>query len=369
MSSSLYKPFLTLVRLGIGHPVQEIPHGFDWTELHTLAKKHGLSAIILDGIDVLRQRNESVEAKNCETVELPPKQVMRLWIGEVLKIYENRYVAYQKVIGELAKFYHEHGFKLMVVKGYGLSLNYPNPSHRPCGDIDIWQFGQYAEADQAISAAYGLVVDKDHHHHTVFSFKGFSIENHYDFLNVHYGHRNDEIEKLLKEQAQDDSVTIAVEGEKVYLPNANLHALFMLRHALHNFASTDMNLRQVLDWAFFVEKHGKEVDWDWLLPILKEYHMMDYMCCMNAICVDDLGFNPDIFPATQFDPTLKERVLKDIISPEFSGKIPGDFVKRAVFKYQRWQANAWKQNLCYGDSRVKAFWQGAWSHLIKPSMI
>lgn len=44
---------------------------------------------------------------------------------------------------------------MMVLKGYGLSLNYLKPSHRPCGDIDIWLFGKQKEADDARGTSQG----------------------------------------------------------------------------------------------------------------------------------------------------------------------------------------------------------------------
>lgn len=357
ISSSIFDAFLALIRLGIGHANSALPDTMDWPSIRTLAAQHGLSAIALDGIEKLPADKR------------PPKHVALQWIGEVLQNYEKRYESYQKTIGELARFYHEHGFKLMVIKGYGLSLNYPKPSHRPCGDIDIWQFGQYEEADRAVSKAFGITIDKGHHHHTVFAFKGFSIENHYDFLNVHYGHKNDAYEVILKELAKDDSCTVEVDGQRVYLPSANLHALFVLRHAMANFASTGMNMRQVLDWAFFVEKQGKAIDWELVQSVLTKFQMTTFMNYMNAICIDDLGFPADIFPEVHCDSMMKKRVLADIVSQEFSGETPNDFFKRVVFKCRRWQANAWKQDLCYGDNRMRAFVQGVWSHLMKPSMI
>lgn len=54
---------------------------------------------------------------------------------------------------------------------------------------------------------------------------------------------------------------VGVNGEKVYIPSPNLHALFLLRHSMSNFVSMGFQLRQFLDRAFFVEKHGKEGDW------------------------------------------------------------------------------------------------------------
>lgn len=59
-----------------------------------------------------------------------------------MQSYEGRYAAYEKAIGSLAGFYNQHGYKMMVLKGYASSLDWHNPKHRPCGDIDIWQFGE-----------------------------------------------------------------------------------------------------------------------------------------------------------------------------------------------------------------------------------
>jgi len=57
------------------------------------------------------------------------------------------------------------------------------------------------------------------------------------------------------------------------------------------------------------------------------------------------------------------------MTPEFSEKEFGGFLSRAVFKYRRWKANAWKHELCFNDSLWSAFWSGVWGHLMKPGMI
>ena len=89
----------------------------------------------------------------------------------------------------------------------------------------------------------------------------------------------------------------------------------------------------------------------------------------NAVCVGDLGFDVHIFPQVLFNPTLKDRVLNDILSPEFSEKESGGFFSRALFKFRRWKANAWKHELCFNDSMWSAFRSGVWGHLMKPSTI
>lgn len=89
----------------------------------------------------------------------------------------------------------------------------------------------------------------------------------------------------------------------------------------------------------------------------------------NAICVEDLGFDVKLFPQVQFQPQLIKRVFNDILSPEFSEKESGGIFSRAVFKYRRWKANAWKHELCFNDSLWSAFWSGVWGHLMKLGMI
>lgn len=357
LTSDIKDYFFTLIRMGIGHATYSHAYSIDWEAIESLAAKHGLSAILVDGIGRLPESHR------------PPKPILLQWIGDVLQGYEYRYDLYCQVIAEIASWYNSHDFQMMILKGYTCSLNWPKPEHRPCGDIDIWLFGKQKEADALLSKEKGLTIDNSHHHHTVFTWRDFMVENHYDFLNIHHHKSNVEIEAILKELGKDDTHYIELHGVKAYVPSPNLHSLFLLRHSMSNFASTGFQLRQLLDWGLFVEKHGKEIDWKWLEKVLEKYGMRKLYDVFNAICVEDLGFDAKIFPQVQFKPILKERVLNDILSPEFSEIEKGGFVRRAIYKYRRWKANAWKHELCFSESMWSAFWSGVKSHLLKPSSI
>lgn len=360
-SSKTFDALLALTRLGIGNPIVELPDSIDWPAIEALANLQGLSAVVLDGIEELRKRSSNIV--------LPEKKVLTQWIGEVLQGYEYRFELYRRAIAEMAGFYNSHGYKMMVLKGYACSLDWPKPEHRPTGDIDIWQFGRQKEADAALVRETGIEIDSSHHHHTVFFWRDFMVENHYDFINVHHHKSNAEIEVILKEIARDDSHSDELYGEKVYLPSPNLHALFLLKHTMMHFASEGITLRQLLDWGFFVKAHGKDVDWKWLLEVLEKYNMDTLYNIFNAICVEDLGFESGLFPSVQLLPELKTRVLQEIISPEFGGELPKKLLPRMVYKYRRWKGSAWKHKLCYKESMWSAFWSGVWNHLLKPSSI
>ena len=155
---------LNLARLGIGKgEVFPFPEAVDWDAVKALADQQGLTAIVLDGLDVMRQQGA--------VGQMPEKRFMKQWVGEVL-LFEDNYEQYRRVIAELARFYNGGGFKMMVLKGYACGLNWPKPEHRPYGDIDIWQFGQQKEADGELKGK-GIMVDNSHHHHRTLKYCGF----------------------------------------------------------------------------------------------------------------------------------------------------------------------------------------------------
>jgi hypothetical protein len=349
---------LALTRLGLGNTGGVLPDSIDWTIIKNLAEQHGLSAVVLDGIERLPDS------------ERPSKEFMLQWIGEVLQNYEYRYELYRRAIAELAGFYREHDLKMMILKGYACSLDWPKPEHRPCGDIDIWLFGKQKAADAILLAEKDIKIDTSEHHHTVFYWKEFMVENHYDFLNVYQHKSSAEMEKVFKELGKDDSCFIELYGERIYLPSVNLHALFLLRHSMCHFAAESITLRQLLDWAFFVKKHSSEIDWKWLEGVIEQYGMKRLYDVYNAICVGDLGFDVNLFPRVQFDPSLKDRVLQEILFPKYPiNNLPGNVFKRISFKIRRWKDSAWKNRLCYKESLWSSFWSGVWMHFLKPSQI
>lgn len=363
-TSLLHEQFLSLLRCGIGKESEPLQGTVNWDAVETIAVKHGLLAVVYDAVQKLPESQR------------PPQITWLRWIGQVMQSYEGHYVAYDKAVMELAAFYNAHGYRMMLLKGDACGRDWPRPEHRPYGDIDIWLFGKQKEADDVLVREKGIKIDNSHHHHTVFSWMGFTVENHYDFVNVYARQSSAVMEKVFKELGQDDSHVAEVNGQKVYFPSPNLHALFLIKHMVSHFAAAEISLRQVLDWAFFVEKHTEEIDWEWLDEMLVKFHMKEFVSCINAICVEDLGFQPveslrfrveSQLESAEFR-KLKERVLSDILEPAFTAETPKPLIPRAIFKYKRWKGNGWKHKLCYGTSRWDGFWTLLRSHLMKPKV-
>ena len=127
MMKTTEEAFLLLVSLGIGNArfISPLPKKMDWRAMEDLATMQGLSAILVDGIERLSEDQR------------PPKQVLLQWIGETLQGYEYRYELYRRTIAEMAEWHNTHGFKMMVLKGYSCSMDWPKPEHRPCVSVQF----------------------------------------------------------------------------------------------------------------------------------------------------------------------------------------------------------------------------------------
>ena len=159
-----------------------------WREIYDLSSVQGVLAQAWDGMQLLPEAMR------------PPRALRLQWAVNVERI-EKVYRRQERAIARLAAFYREHAIPMMLLKGYGLSLFYPVPEHRPCGDIDIWLFGRQPEADKLVAREWGVPVDVHKEHHTTFDVDGIMVENHYDFVNKETHASNARLERLFKQYA------------------------------------------------------------------------------------------------------------------------------------------------------------------------
>lgn len=350
---------LELVKYGSGLSDKcIIPSHIEWKEIFSLACSHGLDAIALDGIQ--RGHNNHIHIDIDFDTKLE-------WIGNS-HFEEVTYHVQEETISSLARFYQMHGIRMMVLKGWGLSQNYPNPSHRPCSDLDIYLFGEQIRGDQLLENELGIKVDKKHHHHTLFEYKGVTIENHYDFFNIHSHRSTRKIENLLKSMAQNAVPVKTKDGVEVWLPSPDFNALFVLRHMATEFAARGMILRQVLDWGLFIKKYHQEVDWDRILPVIREINMHKYLDAVNYICYTYLAFDRDIFVGFGND-SYGERIFAELLSPDNNKLNRKGFVVNLYDRFMRWWHNRWKHQIVYPDSLLSTFFFQIHAHLMKPETL
>ena len=355
--------FLSLVRCVVSGKCDDSSAfcGKDWALIIKTSNMQGVPALVADGLQIYLKSNPNSNPFANETVAEKLKRIQ--WLGSVVA-YERMYAKHEKAMAELAQLYASKGIRMMALKGYGLSLDWPVSNHRPVGDLDIYNFGKWKEADALVAQTCGIKVDDGHEHHTTFNYKEVCVENHYDFINTKAHRDAPKIEARLKALAEKNSIVIEIQGTKIYLPSADFNAIFLMRHMGQHFAGEHLNLRQVLDWGFFMRAHHKEVDWKATIGLLKEIGIYTFFNQINAICVDYLGFPESCFPTKERNKDLEERILMDILHPEFAEEKPASgFIPILTFKFRRWWHNRWKHPLVYREWLLPMFLTLLWSHL------
>lgn len=252
---------LALVRSSFSPPPQVLL-SYDLDELMMMASSQAIQSLILDGLQRHFESYSVYRHYRDDTVDGMARRMQ--WVGQVVAT-ERLYAKHEKAMAGLARLYAAKGLRMMVLKGYGLSLDWPVPNHRVMGDLDIYNFGKWREADALVAQNCGIKVDEGHEHHTVFNYKGVMVENHYDFINTKAHRDARKIENRLKLLAEKDCRGIEVLGETIYLPSADFNAIFLMRHMGQHFAGEHLNLRQILDWGFFVRAHMRR--WIGALPL------------------------------------------------------------------------------------------------------
>ena len=346
----LEQQLVQLIRISITGRPEPFSSKIDWTEMMHYSSNQGVLGVAFGAIEHLPEEDR------------PHIDFIMDWMRQITYL-ESINKIHKDVIGEIASFLHKHDIRMLLLKGYGLSLFWPKPDSRPIGDIDIYTFGKWEETDKLICQKLGIKSNTSHHKHSELHYKGKAIENHYEFLNVHAHRSTAEIEDILHEElnAYPDK-----EIPNLYYPSCRFNALYLLRHSGEHFASTSMKLRLVLDWAFFVKSNS--VDWQWLLEIIDRVGMKQYFAVLNAICVRHLGFSAELFPELPVEDALVERSLNDILHPEVKREKHSVFFREIVFRFKRWWKNGWKNEMVYRENRWQLLLTQSWSHILKPTL-
>lgn len=328
-----------------------------WKTIFRTASKQGVLAIVYDAVVRLPHEQQ------------PPKEVLLPWAVNTDKI-EHAFAHRLDALEGLTAFYTKHSIRVLLLKGAGLASYYPTPSHRPCGDIDIYLYGRQREADTLMRTELNTAISNDTHHHTVFFFRGVMVENHYDFLNLTSQRSNRRIEADLLQLAGESGTTFTVGQQQVTLPSPNFNALYLMRHMASHFAAVEIGLRHIADWAAFLQAEGKRVDWPRIRAIYRRERMERFADAVTGICVERLGVpRQQAYDYVRND-VLQETLLRETFRPAFSEVHPhAGLVVAGWFKLRRWWANRWKHRLVYRDSLLGSFLWLCWSHLTHPKTI
>lgn len=92
-------------------------------------------------------------------------------------------------------------------------------------------------------------------------------------------------------------------------------AAVLLLHKLEHFLSERLGLRQLCDWAMFVDKRLTEALWSQLRPQLAEFGLLTFTEVITRVCIDDLHLPQEKAPwAMEADQELVSEVMEQILA-------------------------------------------------------
>lgn len=311
------------------------PENIDWSEVIRLSYEQKVPALAVDGLKA--SGYDPREGKSGRQLE-DLNAVLKPWFDDVKK-NEESYAYYLTVLSTLCQIFHLNALKTIVLKGYGLSLDYPIPSHRGAGDIDIFVVNEnnqpaFEHALAIIEQQLGIKTKKDGHDYC-FSFKGILVELHYDITNIFFNTNNEKyITQRLMELLPLDLIPYGkIPG--LFFPGANFNALYLTRHSFGHFFSASTTMRQFVDWLVFLHTHYSDVDWPVLKGELQKSNMKSFFDGYNIMLNRHLLLDIKLCPIVEMDNRTEEYIIDDIRHPNRYGRHPSQRIRRHL--YQRFR--------------------------------
>lgn len=333
---------LYLVRLGIGNDIE--PgfdfKGVDWRSLIDLSFDQAVAAIAIDGLSKVGgcTCHEPVEGRvdGLDTLDSPEMENMKYeWFGETIQA-EEEYSRHQSVFSELVGLLSEQHINVLLLKGLGLSKYYPIPNHRPTGDFDIYAYGQHLNVD-SLFRKNGISIDCSYPKHSVFIYKGVTVENHYIYLDSFITKCEKKVQKFIESLYAD-----VLNDDGYYTPSPIKNYFFLLCHTARHFSEIEsIRLRHILDWGLFLKAEMSGLD---LVLVRKKLQDFDlertndlFVSLAERVC--GLDFSDLLFER------LPEEECTSVLEYILSDKqrvFPKHLVSRFMYKLKSLAGNNWK---------------------------
>lgn len=288
---------LYLVRLGIGGDTESGFDftGVDWRNLVDSSFAQGVAAIAVDGLQKLYESKPSLEL----AIDRPEFESLKYeWFGSLFQT-EGDYANHRQKAAELTKLFTEAGFRSCILKGMSNALLYPNPSHRQCGDIDIWVEGGRERVLEFLRSRFRVRTAVIHHAH-VEIFPDVSVEVHYLPAWLYNPFANRRLQRFFASESEAQFSNMTSSGFAVPQPKFNL--VFNAVHVYKHYFQNEMTLKQLLDY-YCILQHSSAEDRREAFRVLKQVGLAGFASWLMGKLERELGLSPELalYPASNSD--------------------------------------------------------------------
>lgn len=274
-----------------------------------------------------------------------PQSIYNEWLtGSAKTLAANMKV--QSVQRWLCRLLDENGIPYVILKGMGSASFYPNPDMRPLGDVDfITSADRFADTERLlIENGCKKDVNGGIIHYSYFK-DGIELEHHFDISGIPEGRSGEIVRNYLQNIIKDYKTER--DFDIFRCPDDKLHGMVILLHVLHHILSVGIGLRQICDWACFVNKTITSSFWtDSFIPVLKDAGLFKFASILTAVTVRFLGVQ-----SPEWLPEIGESLSAQFIEEIFRAGNFGTKVKQVAGTLMMLTKDSQKQTL---PRKVKA---------------
>ncbi len=293
----------------IGHPDRKA-----WLWLITLAEKNEVSGLVYDAVITLPKEQQ------------PDLEVMMRWTA-MIQSTERDNRLYRQRLSEVFDRLMSQQLTPILMKGLTLGNLYPNPLHRPVGDVDLFvPIDKQRQFAQCLLSMQGEVDNLFDTKHTSARCNGLNWELHFRTMHFYSRSIDKKYQLLEKEETAPDSLFHEeIDNRQVLVFSPIFNIIFLTAHFQHHLLMERIRLRQVVDWmlALHHDRTALGIAERNLVQTLKQLGLYRIYCALGYIAIHHFGFSASGYAGlTHLTPAdkLRGRFLVRVL---ITGHIPG----------------------------------------------
>lgn len=202
-----------------------------------------------------------------------------------------------KGLTKLCSLLNDNSIRYFVFKGQTIGHLYDKHDIRCAGDIDFY----CAEKDRErlVKLLKNDISFKDD-----VSFKHLSYRKDCVDFELHYKLTNFSVTRhqvfwdgLIEAEMQNNKCHIIhINDVDISILSPTINAVYLFIHIYHHFIKEGIGLRQLCDWAVFLNYYKNEIDSNEVERILNSLGYMKAYCAFGSIITEKLGLETDRFP-------------------------------------------------------------------------
>ncbi len=291
MSNHLEQALLSLTKAALwsaspatdGFPLDED----EWLQLHFMAQKQTVEGIVYDAICLLPEDL------------LPPDHILMDWMEEVQRMEAKHRLHVRTLAWFTGRMEEETPLKPIILKGLPIGSLYPTPSHRTCGDIDIF-YGNAAACTRANYQveSWGIPVLSGDSGEYAFLIGEIPIEHHSYMSLSHVPWRKKSLTSWVEHECSlaTGTMTVEVEGMSIKVLSPILDMVQLASHSLKHALNEGIGLRQLCDMALYVNRYHDIMQPKELRQALNRFGLLRWTDLCLSYCTTYLGLQESSLP-------------------------------------------------------------------------